>query len=67
MIFTQKFPKLTVLPISCKSGDGLEALRAYLFEHFVPKTDETEEENNSEAKDLTTATSDEKDPGACVL
>ena len=52
-VFTQKFPKLTVLPISCKSSDGLEALRAYLFEHFLPKTDETDGETTSEEKETT--------------
>ena len=45
-IFSKKFPKLTMLPISCKSGDGLEALRRYLFDHFLPKT---EEENGANA------------------
>ena len=35
-IFKKKFPELTVLSISCQTGDGLETLRKYLFEHFVP-------------------------------
>lgn len=77
-VFTQKFPKLTVLPISCKSGDGLKALRAYLFEHFLPKTAENKEETASVAEDVslvasetneplnTAGTSDKKEPGTCV-
>ena len=67
-IFMQKFPKLTVLPISCKSGDGLEALRTYLFEHFMPKTKEETEENGSETGEALNIqdASDKKEPKACV-
>jgi 50S ribosomal subunit-associated GTPase HflX len=57
-VFTQKFPELAVLPISCKSGDGLEALTTYLFEHFLPKTAEIEEETDSEEKETTLDTAD---------
>ena len=35
-IFKNKFPDVTLLSISCQTGDGLETLRNYLFEHFVP-------------------------------
>ena len=68
-VFTQKFRKLTVLPISCKSGDGLEALRTYLFDHFVPKTEEETEGNGSEAEEALNIPDalDKKDPDACVL
>lgn len=47
-IFTQKFPKITVIPISCQNGEGLEILRSYLFENFMPKP-EKNEENTLEA------------------
>ena len=68
-IFTQKFTELTVLPISCKSGDGLGALRTYLFEHFMPKTEEETEGNGFEAEEaLSTADAlGKKEPDACIL
>lgn len=36
-IFMKKFPTTMLFPISCKTGDGLSALKSYLFERFVSK------------------------------
>lgn len=46
--FKKKYPKLTLLPISCQSGDGLEGLKAYLFDRFVPSLDPIEEAPSSD-------------------
>lgn len=34
--FCKKFTKLTIYPISCTTGEGLGALKQYLFDHFAP-------------------------------
>ena len=48
-IFSKKVKNVPIFPISCKTGDGLNELKEYLFQHFVPELEpESEEPSPSE-------------------
>lgn len=48
-IFSKRIENIPIFPISCKTGDGLPELKAYLFQHFVPVLETKTEEQNLEA------------------
>ena len=45
--FSKKFSNVAIFPISCSDGTGLDELRKYLFEHFVPALQVSSEEETA--------------------
>ena len=50
--FSKRFPEVKILSISCQSGSGLEDLKTYLFDNFVPNLSSTDSGESKTPTDI---------------